>query len=364
MFRHVRVIGAVLLAVVLLTGVLSACTPAGPESDDRTAGSSGASGAVVGAAEMDPAPDNSSETIVFADVQWAASTFMSYLAAHIVDVGYGYSTDVIMAANVVALKSIEHGDVDVHMDVETRSIGEVYDEIVATGKAEALGVSYTPVWQGWLVPRYMIDGDPERGIEPMMPALEDVFDMADYWELFKDPEDESKGRFFSCVPGCQCQEVNSAKIETYGLDEYFNVVNPGSNAALSASMVAAFEKGEPWFGYYWAPSWALGVTDMYRIPEPEFDESLWSEDAGFGCAYSVDDANIVGATSLGERAPEVRDFLLEFNIPAEVMNELLLYLYQSGKDAEEIVPWFLTRYEDVWRDWMPADVAERVAASI
>lgn len=362
MVRHLRVIGVALLAVTLIASMLAGCTPAEPETsapaepeESKDAGQP---------AGPTPAPDNKDEKIVFADVQWAASTFMSNLAAHIVDVGYGYTTEVTTAANVVALKSIESGDIDVHMDVEIRSIGEVYQEVVDSGKAEALGVSYTPVWQGWLVPRYMIEGDAVRGIEPTMADFEDVFDLADYWQLFEDPEDHAKGRFFNCVPGWQCQTINAVKIETYGLDEYFNVASPGSDAALSASMVAAFEKGEPWFGYYWSPSWVLGITDMYRIPEPEFDESLWNEEAGFGCAYSVDDGNIVGATSLKERAPEVRDFLFEFNIPVEVMNELLLYLHESGKDAHEVIPWFLTRYEDVWRDWMPADVAERVAASV
>ncbi len=361
MMRYVRVMSLTAAAVAMLAASLVGCTPAAPEPETPAADEEGTT---EEPSELQQAPDNKDETIIFADVSWAASTFMSNLAAYMVDVGYGYDTDVVTAANVVALKSIESGDVDVHMDVEIRSIGAVYQEVVDTGKAEALGVSYTPVWQGWLVPRYMIEGDPERGIEPMMPDFEDVFDLADYWELFEDPEDPSKGRFLNCIPGWQCEKINKRKMEAYGLDEHFNVVSPGSDAALSASMVSAFEKGEPWFGYYWSPSWVLGITDMYRIPEPEFDEDLWNEEDGFPCAYSVDDGNIVGATSLRERAPEVRDFLFEFHIPVEVMNELLLYLHESGKDANEVIPWFLTRYEDIWTTWVPSDVAERIKATV
>ncbi|TFH34145.1 MAG: ABC transporter substrate-binding protein [Dehalococcoidia bacterium] len=354
MRRHTSVIAVMLLAVALLTTTIAGCTPAAPEPEAPSGAEE--SGATA-------APDNKGETIVFADVSWAASTFMSNLAAYITDVGYGYTTEVVTAANVVALKSIETGDIDVHMDVEIRSIGEVYDEVVATGKAEALGVSYTPVWQGWLVPRYMIEGDAERGIEATMPDFKDVFDLEKYWQLFEDPEDSTKGRFLNCVPGWQCETTNSLKMQAYGLDKYFNVVSPGSDTVLSASMVSAFEKGEPWFGYYWAPSWVLGMTDMVKIPEPEFDEALWNEESKYACAYSVDDGNIVGATSLQQRAPEVREFLLKFNIPVNNMDELLLYLHESGKDASEVVPWFLTRYEDVWTEWVPADVAERVKAA-
>ena len=346
---------AILMVATLFATTFGGCSPAAPSPNE---------GATQGGEGVTPAPNHKDETIVFADVSWTASTFMSNLAAFIADVGYGYDTEVMTAANVVALKSIETGDIDVHMDVEARSIGEVYEQVVASGKAEALGVSYTPVWQGWLVPRYMIEGDPARGIEPSMPDFEDIHDIAKYWELFRDPEDHSKGRFYGCVPGWQCETINTLKIEAYGLDEYFNVVSPGSDAALATTMVAAFEKGEPWFGYYWSPSWVLGITDMYRIPEPEYNPDLWNEGAKFGCAFAVEDGAIVGATSLRERAPEVREFLTKFNIPVEALNDVMLYLHESGKDADEVIDWFLTRYEDVWTPWVPAEVAARVKAAI
>jgi glycine betaine/proline transport system substrate-binding protein len=355
MHRQFRVVLAIVTTAILLAAGFGGCSTANPQND-AAPNPNGQS--------TTPAPNNRHDTIVFADVSWAASTFMSNLAAFIVDVGYGYNTEVITAANVVALKSIETGDIDVHMDVEVRSIGEVYREVVATGKAETLGVSYTPVWQGWLVPRYMIDGDPERGIEPLMPDFEDVFDLARYWELFRDPENPEKGRFINCVPGWQCEYINSYKMEAYGLDQYFNVVTPGSDAALTATMVSAFQRGEPWLGYYWSPSWVLGITDMYRIPEPEFNEALWNEEAGFACAYSVDDGNIVGATSLQQRAPEVREFLFKFNIPVDVLNDVLLHMHESGDSTDAVVMWFIANHEDVWSTWVPADVAQRVNATI
>ena len=349
MRRPASAIVALLLSVVLLATVLAGCAPAVPSEAE-------------GPGPM-AAPDHSGEKIVFADVSWDASTFMCDLAAFITREGYGYDAEVTVAANMVALKSIESGDIDVHMDVEYLSIGAVYDEVVASGKGEALGVSYTPVWQGWLVPTYMIEGDAERGIEATMPGVKTVFDLGEHWELFKDPEDPKKGRFLGCVPGWQCEETNRLKIEAYGLDETFNVVSPGSDAALSASMVSAYEKGESWFGYYWTPTWVMGKVEMTQLEEPAYDADLWTEEAKFACAFPDDVGQIVGATSLQQRAPEVREFLIKFNIPIEAMNELLLYLKESGKSAAEATPWFLTRYEDVWTQWVPADVAERVKAA-
>lgn len=345
-----RVLATLAMTAVALVSLLGGCTPT-----DQNNPSGG---------DVPPAPDNRNETIVFADVSWATSTFLSNLAGYIVDVGYGYDVEVTTAAHMVALQSIETGEIDVHMDVQVLQMADVIEELVATGKVETLGMSFTPVWLGWLVPRYMIEGDPERGIEPSMPDFEDVFDLADYWHLFPDPEDPSKGRFVNSVPGWDSERMNRLKIEAYGLDEYYNVMTPGSDAALAASMYTAYERGEPWLGYYYSPSWILGKIDMYRIPEPEYDEALWNDEAKYACGYAEDDGTIIGATSLQERAPEVRQFLLDFNLPIDNLNEVLLYMQEESGDTDDVLHWFLSNYQDVWSEWVPEDVAARVAASL
>ena len=46
--------------------------------------------------------------------------------------------------------------------------------------------------QGLYVPTYVIEGDAERGIEPVAPDLKTVEDLAKYPELFQDPEDDRR----------------------------------------------------------------------------------------------------------------------------------------------------------------------------
>ena len=124
---------------------------------------------------------------------------------------------------------------------------EAYEKSMPTGKVLDLGTNYADAVEAWYVPTYLIKGDPERGIEPMAPDLKSIDDLPQYWELFKDPEAPTKGRFYSCIPGWFCEETNQRKFEAYELDKYYNLFLPGSDAALSASMVAAYEKGKPWF---------------------------------------------------------------------------------------------------------------------
>ena len=49
-----------------------------------------------------------------------------------------------------------------------------------------------------------------------------VNDLKDYWELFKDMEDPSKGRIYGSPPGWSVDRIMQEKFITYGLDEYFN----------------------------------------------------------------------------------------------------------------------------------------------
>ncbi len=345
---------ALIAATVLVTASFAGCSPAAPSNPSTT----NPNGQTVA-----PAPDNKHETIVFADVGWATSTFLSNLAAFMVEVGYGYNAEVTPAAHMVALQSIATGHIDVHMDVQVIQMQDLMRDLKATGKVDVLGVSTSPVWLGWLVPRYMIDGDSERGIAPMMPDFEDVFDLARYWELFEDPEDTSKGLFLNSVPGWDSERINRLKIEAYGLDQYYNVATTGSEAALTTSMYAAYQRGEPWVGYYYSPGWILAQLDMYQIPEPEYDESLWNDESKYGCGYPLDKASIVGATNLKDRAPEVSDFLSRFDIPIEILNQVLLYMQEVSGETSDVLHWFLTENEDIWTKWLPSDVAARVKAA-
>ena len=321
--------------------------------------------AVLAASIVGCAPGGGTdENIIFSDPGWDTATFMVYAEAFIVEHGYGYDVTLESTTNVVGLKGIELGEIDVHPEVAPVSLQEPLNDLLETGKGAVVGPCYGPQVQGWYVPTFMIAGDAERGIEPMTPDMESVFDMPDYWELFEDPEDPSKGRFYGCIPGWQCEKTNQLKLESYGLDEYYNHLSPGSSTALATSMIAAVEKGEPWFGYYWSPTWVLAKVDMTQLEEPAFDEDLWTEEAGYACAYPDESPVIVAAVDLAERAPEVYEFLSRVDVPVQVLNEMLLYLQDSGLQSSEITDWFLTRYEDVWTEWVSDEVADNVRAAM
>ena len=40
-------------------------------------------------------------------------------------------------------------------------------------------------------------------------------------------------------------------------------------------MISAIERGEPWVGYNWEPTWVMGLYDMTLLEDEPYDEEKW-----------------------------------------------------------------------------------------
>lgn len=302
--------------------------------------------------------DTSKEPIMFADFNWQSDLINNRIAQFIIENGYGYETDSMPGETIPLMQGLRRGDVDVAMEIWVQNAQEAYDKGIESGDYVDLGTNFDDNVQGLFVPTYVVKGDPDRGIEPMAPDLKSIEELPKYWELFKDPEDPTKGRFYGGVPGWEADKILTKKFETYGLDKYYKIFRPGSGAALASSLVSAYEKGEPWFGYYWGPTWIFGKLDLTQIEEPPYSEELWNK--GYGCAFPAVDVNIVVHKDLPGRAPEVVEFLKKYSIKSDTISEILAYMRDNNVSADEAALWFLKEKEDIWTKWVPEDIAEKV----
>lgn len=301
-------------------------------------------------------------TIRFADASWDSIQVHNRIAGFIVKHGYGYDVDYITGDTIMLVTGLIEGDVDVDMESWTENIQELYDKGVNAGKIIDVGSNFPDNWQGWLVPTYMIKGDNKRGIKPVAPDLQSVFDLAKYWQLFKDPENPSKGRFYNSIPGWGCTKINSEKLKAYGLDKTFNDFITGSDAALAGSMAAAVKRGKSWVGYYWEPTWVLGKLDMTRLEEPPYSDECWNKNKG--CAYKSVHVNILINNSMLKKAPAVVEMLKKYETTTAMANEFLAYMQDTKGKSEDGAIWFLKNKENVWTTWVPADVAQKVKAAL
>jgi glycine betaine/proline transport system substrate-binding protein len=302
------------------------------------------------------------DTIRFSDRSWDSIQVHNRIAGFIIKHGYGLDVEYIPGETTSLLTGLMRGDVDVDMESWTENSQEIFNKGMESGKMVDLGSNFPDSWQGWLVPTFVIKGDSKRGVKPMAPGLKSVFDMLKYWELFKDPEDPGKGRFYNSIPGWMVTKINEEKLTSYGLDKYFTNFIPGSDAALSGSMIAAYKKGKPWFGYYWAPTWVLGKLDMTPLEEPPYSEEVWNKNKA--CAMMSVKVNITVNASMLKRAPKVVEFLRKYETTIDMNNKVLAYMQDAKSNTEDAAIWFLKNYENVWTGWVPQDIVKKVKAAL
>lgn len=302
------------------------------------------------------------ETVVFADAGWESIRFHSYVAGIIMEEGYGYKMDMVSGSTPVVLLGMRQGDIDVQMEMWTSNIAEIYNEALESGDVVELGINFDGNTQGLYVPTFVIEGDSERSIEPMAPGLRTVKDLADYREVFKDEEDPSKGRIYGSPPGWAVDEIMRTKVETYGLDEYYNYFSPGSDTALAAAIVSAYERGEPIVAYYWEPTWVMGMIDMTLLEDEPYSEELWNN--GYACEFEAMEITIAANSNFPERAPELAAFLGKYRTSEQLTNEALAYMRENETDERDAAIWFLKNREDVWTQWVSEDIAQKVKKSL
>ncbi len=307
--------------------------------------------------------------VVFAGLNWESATFHNAVARFILEHGYDCRTDAIPGSTIPMLQGVAQGDIDVAMEIWKDNVTDVWMRALSRGQVKELGVNFADAVQGWYVPRYLVEGDPERNIEPLAPDLTEVSDLPVYKDVFADPEERGRGRFYNCVAGWNCEVVNSAKLRAYGLDDHYTNFRPGTGAALAAAIGGAYLRGEPILAYYWAPTWVLGKYDLVQLSEPPWNEADWkglnsSSTYPRAVAYPVVPVWVGANAAFVREAPEIAKFLTAYETTAVLVNEALAYMQTHSVEAETAAQHFLSTRSNIWANWVNDDVAARVQAAL
>lgn len=285
------------------------------------------------------------QTIVFGDLSWDSVQVHNRIAAFIIENGIGgYKADYIPGDTLPIINGIIQGDVDVDMESWHSNFMEAYEKGIDSGDMINVGKNMPDAPQGWWVPRYLVEGP-----DALAPDLQSVADLPKYAHLFPDPEDRNKGIVYGGVAGWSQMAISEEIFNEFGLEDTFNLAIAGSNAALAGTMAGAYEKSEAWVGYYWAPTAILGKLDMVRLKGSEYDAAL---------------VDILVHKSMLEKAPEVVEFLKNYHTSVAVNNEFLAKMDTEDWNTQQTAEWFLASREDVWTEWVSAEVAEKVKAAL
>lgn len=307
--------------------------------------------------------------VVFAGLDWDSNRVHTAIARYILENGYGCKTDRIPGSTIPMITGLGRGDLDIMMEIWKENIPEAWHKALTAGKVVELDVNFPDAVQGWYVPRYVIEGDPERGIEPMAPDLHSVFDLPRYTALFRDPEEPDKGRFYNCILGWACEVFNTKKLKAYGLDDHYTNFRPGTGEALAAAIVSAYKRGRPILAYYWGPTWVLGVYDLVMLEEPEYNPKDWqrfqeSDSPAIATAYPKVEVFIGVNREFHDSAPQLIAFLNNYQTSNALISELLAYMEENNATEEAAAVHFLKARPETWTAWVPEEVAQQVEASL
>lgn len=305
-------------------------------------------------------------TLTFYDGSWGSLWLSNNIAMFIIEEGYDYPCEEITISTDVMKLTLPKGEVLINMEQWYQNYPEWYQEQLDLGNIEALGYSLEGGPQFWCIPQWVHE---EYGIDT-------VFDMKDHADLFPNPENPDKGMFINCKVGWACERLNRVKFEAYGLDEYYEIISPGTAGAEAAAMAGPQIKHEPVFGYYWAPTDLMGMYDWYVLEEPEYDADVWAKVAERSndfelpnlteaCAYESVPMAINIYKSVRDDAPDVVAMLEKFNVGLDRCNKTLAFQMEHEiNEWEAMAVWWLREYDSHWKSWVTTDAYNKIKTAL
>jgi len=310
--------------------------------------------------------DGHKPVIKLDDCQWASLWVNNAIAEFIIEKGYGYPVEIVAMTIHEMMEALPKGEIDLTMEVWKAGKIDWYNEQIEKGSIVSLGMTFEAGPQFYMIPKWVAE----------QYNIKTVFDMKDHWELFKDPQDPSKGMFISGIIGWACTEINVVKLESYGLTKYYNLITPGSSAAMEAALARAQVDHQPVFAYYWAPTALMGAYDWHILEEPPYTDEVWEKvmaavaDESLrpideACAWDSHPIDKVAHKGLLEKAPDVVEMLRKMGVGLEPLNKILAWAKENDvEDWEEAAIHYLQNYEDRWKTWVTPEAYEGIKKAL
>lgn len=310
---------------------------------------------------------NTCGKITLADMNWASAEFAAYLDKTILEKGYDCKVSLVPSDTVPAITSMtEKSEPDIASELWVNADREKIDKAIADNKLKVVSnILIDGGEEGWWIPQYLAEKHPE------LKTVQDVLKRPD---LFPNPENKKRGAFMGCPSGWGCQ-INTANLfKAFKAKEAgFDLIDPGSAAGLDGSIAKAYERKQPWVGYYWAPTAILGKYPMYKLDfNVPYDQKMWDSCISKeGCAdpkpsaWTKSEVRTVVTDDFAKKAPQaVLDYLSKRTYKNDVLNQLLAWMDDEKANGEVGAIHFLKTQETLWTQWVTPEVAAKIKANL
>lgn len=305
-------------------------------------------------------------TVTIADMNWNSATFIANVDLFVLKHGFGCDAKLVPGDTMpTGTSMIEKSEPDIAPEMWSNSLKEALDKGVQENRLLYAGKSLSDGGEeGFWVPQYMVDKDP---------SLATIDGVKANAKLFIHPENPDKSMFMGCPAGWNCQISANNLFNALNLAEAgFALVDPGSGAGLAGAIAKAYERQEPWFGYYWAPTAVLGKYKMVKVDfnsginEEHFIDCISKENCTDPrpTMYPPSPVHTMTTVSFANKSPEAFEYVSKRSFTNADMNGFLAWMEANQADGEVIAEHFLRNYESTWTQWVDSTAAEKIKSAL
>lgn len=318
------------------------------------------------AAGSGPALAQECGDVTIASMNWQSAEVLANIDKFILNNGYGCKAEIVSGDTVPTITTMaEKGQPDVAPEGWIDLLPEVVAKSIEEGKIVTAASSLVDGGQqGWWIPQYVADANPD------IKTFEDALKRPD---LFPAPEDPSKGAVYNGPQGWGGTVVTTQMFKAFGGEKKnFTLVDTGSAAGLDGAIAKAYERKQPWLGFYWAPTSLLGKYKMVRLdPGVPYDAAEWKRcNTVADCAdpkpnaWPADRVKTLLSKKFADRAGPTMDYFKKREWSNETVNTLLAWMTDNQATGEAGAKYFLKNNEALWTKWVTPEVATKVKAAL
>jgi glycine betaine/proline transport system substrate-binding protein len=307
--------------------------------------------------------------VTMAEMNWASAELMANIDKVILEAGYGCNVEMVAGATMPSFTSMnEKGSPDVAAELWINAVRAPLAKAMEEGRLHSVVEGpITELGEGWWIP---------PATRKKHPELKTVLDILKRPDLFPHSEDKSKGAFVGCPAGWGCQLANANLFRAFEMEKKgWVLVDPGSAAGLDGSMSKAAERGENWFGYYWAPTALIGKYNMVPL---DFGVPFAGKENWDGCivkaeqdcanpkpsAWTKSEVHTVITDSFKKKGGAAITYLSKRIVPGPIMNSMLVFMADEQAGGNDAAIEFLKKHEAIWSKWVSADVAKKIKKTL
>ncbi|MDD5703759.1 MAG: glycine betaine ABC transporter substrate-binding protein [Dehalococcoidales bacterium] len=304
----------------------------------------------AGCSQSAAEPQKNKPTIGLVEADWTSNLIGTEIARQVITEQLGYPVEVIQTSVTAGWAAMARGDADAAVECW---LPQRYPEIqpfLDKGDIE-LGTQIFPGGGGWFMPRFVSEGNAERGIQPIAPGLKSILDLKEYWKIFENPENPGIGELVGGSPGWTDDPQDRSMIRAYDLPMYRS---NQSEAVMCARMIAADKKGEPLLMFMWWPHWIFAQVDMVMLEEPDpWYEGAFADDSqDYKAGHPPYDVRTVTAPRLRDTAPDVHNFIMNLEMGEEAANELMLRVDVNKEEVAAVATDWIKQNQSRIDEWI------------